>query len=116
MDDLKIYAIEMGLVSFVQAVRIFSDDIGMEFFINKRATLVLKRRKITKLDGISLPDGKAMKRSMERAGYKYLSIIQADQIRYTEIKEKLKIEYLRGVCKVIETKLNGGNIIKGINT
>ena len=88
----------------------------MEFFINKRATLVLKRRKITKFDGISFPGGKAMKGSIERAGYKYLGIIQADQIRYTEIKEKVKTECLREVCKVIETKLNGGNIIKEINT
>ena len=32
------------------------------------------------------------------------------------MKEKVKVEYLRRVCKVLEAKLNGGNIIKGINT
>ena len=32
------------------------------------------------------------------------------------MKEKVKAEYLRRVRKVLETKLNGGNIIKGINT
>ena len=32
--------------------RIFCDDIGMEFGIDKCATLVLKRWKITKFDGI----------------------------------------------------------------
>ena len=32
--------------------RIFCDDIGMEFEIDKCATLVLKRWKITKFDGI----------------------------------------------------------------
>ena len=45
-----------------------------------------------------------------------MDILQADQIRYTEIKEKVKAEYLRRARKVLETKLNGGNIIKGINT
>ena len=57
-----------------------------------------------------------MKALIEGAGYKYLGILQADQIRYTQMKEKVKTEYLRRVRKVLETKLNGGNIIKGINT
>ena len=57
-----------------------------------------------------------MKGLIEGAGYKYMDIMQADQIRYMEIKEKVKTEYLRRVRKVLETKLNGGNIIKRINT
>ena len=115
MDDLKLYANnEKGLDSPVQTVRIFSDDIGMEFWIDKCATLVLKRGKITKFNGISLPDGKVMKGLTEGAGYKYLGIIQA-QTRYTEMKTKVKTEYLRRACKVLETKLNCGNIIEGIN-
>ena len=40
MDDLKLYAKnEKGLKSLVQTVRIFSDDNGMEFGIDKCATL-----------------------------------------------------------------------------
>ena len=60
--------------------QIFSDDISMEFGIDKCATLVLKRGKTTKFDGISLPNGRVMKEFTERAGYKYLGILQADQI------------------------------------
>ena len=41
--------------------------------------------------------------------------MQVDQIRYTEMKEMVKAEYLRRVRKVLETKLNGDNMIKGIN-
>ena len=70
----------------------------------------------TKFDGISLPDGRFINGLIEGAGYKYLSIPQADQIRYREMKEIMKIQYLRRICRVLETKLNGGNIIKGINT
>ena len=117
MYDLKLYATnEKGLETLVQTVRIFSDDIGMEFGINKYATLVPKKGEITKFDGISLPDGRVMKGLIERGSFKYLSILQADQIRYTEMKEKVKGEHLRKVCKVLETKLNGGYIIKGIST
>ena len=32
------------------------------------------------------------------------------------MKEMVKAQYLRRVPKVLETTLNGGNIIKGINT
>ena len=115
MDDLKLYAKNRkGLESLVQTVQIFSDDISMEFCIDKCATLALKWEKITKFDGILLPDGRVIKALIEGAGYKYLGILQPDQIRYTQMKGKVKAEYLRRVRKVLETKLNGGNIIKGI--
>ena len=32
------------------------------------------------------------------------------------MKEKVADEYLRIVRKILESKLNGGNIIKGLNT
>ena len=63
-----------------------------------------------------MPDGRVMKELIEGADYKYLGILQADQIRCTEMKEKVKAEYLRRARKVLEVKLNGGNIIKGIKT
>ena len=108
MDYLEVYAKnKKGLDSLVQTVWIFSDDIGMEFGIDKCATLVLKRWKIKKFDGIPLPDGKVMRGLIEGAGYKYLGILQADQIRYTEMKEKVKTEYLRRVRKVLETNTSG---------
>ena len=73
MDDLKLYAKnEKGLESLVQTVRIFNDDLGMKFGIDKCATLVLKRGEITKFNGISLPDRRVMKALIEGAGYKYL--------------------------------------------
>ena len=53
MDDLKFYAKnEKGLETLGQTIQIFS-DIGMQFDIDKCATLVLKRGGITKFEGIS---------------------------------------------------------------
>ena len=40
-----------------------------------------------------------MKGLNEGAGYRYLGILQADQIRYTEMKAMVKAEYLRRVNK-----------------
>ena len=46
MDDLKVYAKnEKDLESLIQTVRIFSEDIGMEFGLDKCAVLIMKRGK-----------------------------------------------------------------------
>ena len=37
-------------------------------------------------------------------------------MKHHEMKEKVKTGYYRRVRKILETKLNGGNIITGINT
>ena len=59
-----------------------------------------------------MPDGRVLKRLIEGGGYKYLGILKSDRIRYTDMKEKMKTEYLRRVRNVLETKLNGGNIMR----
>ena len=62
MDDLKLYSrSEKGLDSLVQTVRAFSEDIGMEFGIEKCPMLVMEKGKIVKSVGIELPDGKIIK-------------------------------------------------------
>ena len=45
MDDFKFYSrTEKGLDSLVQRVHVFSEDIGMEFDIEKCAMLVMERK------------------------------------------------------------------------
>ena len=47
MDGLKLYAkSERELNSLIQTMRIFSDDVGMVFGLDKCAVLVLKRGKM----------------------------------------------------------------------
>ena len=70
MDDLKLYAkSERELYSLIQTVRIFSDDVGMVFDLDKCA--VLKWGKMTGTERIELSDGKCM-RKVNHDGYKYL--------------------------------------------
>ena len=53
LNDLKLSAKnENGPDSPFQTVQIFSEDIGMEFGMDKCDTLVTKRWEITKIDGI----------------------------------------------------------------
>ena len=117
MDDLKLYSrSEKGLDSLVQTVRVFSEDIGMEFGIEKCAMLVIEKGKIVKSVGIELPDGKVIKSLQEGESYKYLRILEAD--KFLEQKTKLNVskEYIRRLRKVLKSKLNGGNLVRGVNT
>ena len=114
MDDLKLYA--SNEKSLIQTVRVFSNDIGMEFGVNKCAVLPLKKEKMANSDGITLLNKTTMKGLKEGDSYKYVGVIQADGMKHHEMKEKVKTEYYRRVRKILETKLNGGNTITGINT
>ena len=62
VDDLKLYSrSKKGLDSLVQTVCVFSEDIGMEFGIEKCAVLVMEKWKIVKSVGTELRDGKVIK-------------------------------------------------------
>ena len=62
MDDLKFYSTsERALDSLIQTVRIFSEDTGMQFWIDKCAMLVIKKGKILKSDGTELLNEKVIK-------------------------------------------------------
>ena len=117
MDDLKLYSrSERGWDSLVQTVRVFSEDIGMEFGIEKCAMLVMEKGKIVKLVGIELADGKVMKSLQEGENYKYLGILEADKFLEENMKGNVSKEYIRRLRKVLKSKLNGGNLVRGVNT
>ena len=117
MDDLKLYSTsEKALDSLIQTVRAFSENIGMQFGIDRCAMLVIKKGKIVKSDGIQLPNDKVIKSLEEGESYKNLDVLEADKVMVNEMKDKVKKEYYRRVKKVLETKLNSGNVFKAINT
>ena len=88
----------------------------MEFGIEKWAMLVMKSGKRQQTDGMELPNKDKIKTLTENETYKYLGILEADTIKQAEMKEKIQKEYLRRTRKLLETKLNSRNFIKGINT
>ena len=87
----------------------------MEFGIEKCAMLVMKKEKIVKSVGIELPDGKVIKSLQEDENYKYLRILEADKF----LEEKMKLnnlkEYIRRIRKVLKSKLNGRDLVCGVN-
>ena len=59
----------------------YSQDIGMEFGIEKCAMLVMKSGKRHLTDGMELPDQDKIRTFGEKEMYKYLGILEADAIK-----------------------------------
>ena len=105
MDDLKLFAKnEDQIDNLVNAVRVCSEDIKMEFGLPKYGVLIMKRGKVVKSEGISMPDGKMMK-NIEEGGYKYLGILEADGVKHEEMKDQIKKEYFRILQKYTKVKI-----------
>ena len=95
IDGLKLYSHnEKGLDSLVQKIHIFSEDIGIEFGIEKCALLVTEKGKTVKSAGIELPDDRVIKSIQEGESYMYLGILEADRFLGEEMKLKVSKEYL----------------------
>ena len=67
-------------------------------------------------NGMELPNQDKIRTLGENETYKYLGILEADSIKQVEMKDRIQNEYLRRTRKLLETKLSGRNLIKGINT
>ena len=77
--------------------------------------LVMEKGKIVKSVGIELPNGKFIK-LQEGESYKYLGILEAGKFLEEKIKLNVSKEYVISLRKVLKSKLNGGNLVHGVNT
>lgn len=86
----------------------------MEFGVAKCGMLVMKRGKVVECEGIVLPGSEVVK-VIEVEGYRYLGILEKDDIMVVRMKEKVMGEYYRRLRLILKSKLNGRNMIMGIN-
>ena len=52
----------------------------------------------------------------EGENYKYLGILEADKFLEEKMKLNVSKEYIRMVINILKSKLNGGNLVCGVNT
>ena len=76
----------------------------------------MKKGKIVKSVGIALPGGKVIKLLQEGESYKYLGILGTDKFSEEKMKLNVSNEYIKRLRKVLNSKLNGGNLVGGVNT
>ena len=103
------------LETLIHAVRIYIQDIGMEFGIEKCAMHEMKSGKRHRTDGMELPNEDKIRTVVENENYKYLGILEADTIKQVQMKDKIQKEYLRRIRKLLQTKLSRRNLVKRIN-
>ena len=90
MGDITLLAKnEKEQETLIHAVRIYNQDIGMEFRIEICASLV-KSGKQHMTDGMELPNHDKIRTLEENETYKYLGILEADIIRQVEMKDKIR--------------------------
>ena len=89
MDVIKLFTKkEKELETLIQTVRIYRQDVGMEFGIEKCAMLVIKggkrhdRRNRT-------ANSRKIRTHGEKETYRYLGILETDTIKQMEMKEKI---------------------------
>ena len=63
-----------------------------------------------------MPDCIVIKSLQEGESYKYLRILEADKVLEEKMKLNVSTEYIRRLRKVLKSKLNGGNLVRGVNT
>lgn len=116
MDDIKLYASkEHHLQNLIQTTVAFSNDIRMEFGIDKCRTIHVTKGK-HELVGFDLPSGEIIVPMEEGATYRYLGFHQSRDICHGDIKRTLQKSYTDRLDSHLKTRLNGRNLIKAINT
>ena len=89
IDDIKLFAKnKKELETVIQTVRIYSQDIGIEFGKEKCAMLVMKSVKRHITEGVELPNQVVIRTLREKETYKFFGILEVGTIKQQEMKEK----------------------------
>lgn len=113
MDDIKLYSESNNNLKYLlKTVQIFSDDIRMDFGMDKCAEIHIRKGKIAEL-----PNEEVLFHQLTPdESYHYLGIQQNKRIDHTRLKKEFKIKYKSRLTKLLNTKLNAKNLITAINT
>ena len=104
MDDIKLFAKnEKERETLIHTVSMYSQNIGMEFGIEKCALFVMKSGKRHLTNGIELRNQDKIRTLVFYKTYKYLGILEAYLFEQVEMKSKIQKEYLRSTRKLLET-------------
>ena len=79
MNETKVFAKnEKELMTLIQTIGIYSQDIGMEFCIEKCAMLIIKKDKRQITEEIELRNQERIRTFGEKENFKYLGILEED--------------------------------------
>ena len=116
MDDLKTFAgSDKQASEMARIVYGFTLSIGMKFGFDKCKVLNIVRGKVKKCGNITL-DGNDVIEEMESSDiYKYLGVIECDNIKHNEMKTIAMEKFKKKLKNVLKSELNSKNIMTAIN-
>ena len=93
-----------------------TDDIKIEFGLDKCAKASFKRGKKVSADGIPLNDNQVIQELDQSETYIYLEMEEGEGVQHHKMKVKVRKEYKRRIKLVPKSELNSRNKIAAINT
>ena len=93
-----------------------SDDIKVEFGLDKCAKASFKKDKKVSAEGIPLNDNQVIQDLDQAETYKFLGMEEGEGVQHHKMKVKVRIEYKRRIKVVLKSELNARNKIAAINT
>src|SRR5215469_15712677 len=115
MDDLKLIAkSEEELRKQIQTVKTFSDDIHMEFGLEKCAKITFKKGKLIHSQNLVIDINREIQELEQGKTFKYLGIEESEGIQHQQMKERLKQEYKRRLRMILKSELKARNKITAI--
>lgn len=115
MDDLKLIAPSQNkLQTMLKIVQSYSNDICMNFGLEKCAVATFRKGKLYNTENIELEGGESIRSLEQGEFYKYLGVQEGTSINHAAIKMSLRTEYVARVRKILKTNLNSRNKILAI--
>ena len=117
MDDLKLYATsQRDLQQSLKVVQEYTRDVGMEFGLDKCATLRLEKgRHGNNPENEQLVDGAILRHLEIGETYRYLGIDQHSTQDANGVKMALRSKYRQRLRKIWESELSGINKVAATN-
>jgi len=113
LDDLKLYSnSEADMLAFINTVRIFSENIQVNFGFDKCAVLVINRGTDSDTDDIVLPGGTIEALPLS-SSYKYLRVLEAGDFQHKEVKSTIIANYKQHLRAILQSSHNQVTSING---
>ena len=100
----------------LRTIKSFSENIGMEFGLDKCANATFKRCGLADTSNIELNVNTIIQDLDQEGTYKYLGVSEGDGVQHSQMKENIWKEYYCRIRMVLKSKLNYANKLEAINT
>ena len=117
VDDLKTFGNnDQEQTSLLTIVKGFSDDIQMEFGLEKCFKATFKKGNVNTNENTQIDLDTTIQQLEQEGTYRYLGVNDGDGIQHAKMKEKIRKEYYLRIRMMIKSELNAINRMEAINT